>query len=358
MKILQLGYMSIRQCINKYGDTTALEALNPGVDEFYLFSYRTVEGQRAKLANVRIHEFKYSPPVFHQLKVFFYLLAFAIRKKPDIIHAKDQEIIGPFAFLISRLTGVPYCISLHGGERPPNLIGRFVLKRADMVLPISRYLARYAESHGVSPDRIRVAYHGVDPLRFQNKPEYDSGGRRRVAFVGRLSPEKRVYEMLLVMFAICRQRSDVTFLIAGDGKERRTMEQLVKAHDYTDRILFLGFQTRWAVAELMQSSDVILCPYSGFVLIEAAMSGKPIVANDAEWHGELIEHEKNGLLLPFDSIDRPAAAIIRLLNDEKLSRRLGQTARGKAFKEFAVAVTDKTKIKYYYELINRGRKEV
>jgi glycosyltransferase involved in cell wall biosynthesis len=92
------------------------------------------------------------------------------------------------------------------------------------------------------------------------------------------------------------------------------------------------------IADAIAKTDIYLLPslFEGtpVTLIEAMFSGMPIVTSSTCGMKDVIEDERNGLLVPLRSPDAIVAAVERLLADAHLRARLGQTARAEAVEKY------------------------
>ncbi|MEK7520998.1 MAG: glycosyltransferase, partial [Patescibacteria group bacterium] len=73
-----------------------------------------------------------------------------------------------------------------------------------------------------------------------------------------------------------------------------------------------------------------------YALIEAALAGRPVVAADTGGCGEIVKDGETGILVPAKNPEKLAEAIEALIGDEKLRKRMGEDARRRAEKEFAI----------------------
>jgi glycosyltransferase involved in cell wall biosynthesis len=117
----------------------------------------------------------------------------------------------------------------------------------------------------------------------------------------------------------------------GDGPLRSEGEERFRGDD---RIRFLGWQPRRITDALLAAASVVLVPMSGFVLLEAAAAGRPVIAGNLEWHGELIEDDRTGFLVPPRDVGAWADRIGRLLGAPLLRRRLGDALRQRFDSEY------------------------
>ena len=121
----------------------------------------------------------------------------------------------------------------------------------------------------------------------------------------------------------------VTFHIAGEGELRRTLEELVADLKLTDRVFLPG--TIQDVPGFLAKLDIaVLCSRSegmSNAILEYMAAEKAIVATAVGGNGQLLEHERHGLLIPPGDPYQLGEAMRRLLNDPALAFRLAQAAR-------------------------------
>jgi glycosyltransferase involved in cell wall biosynthesis len=180
----------------------------------------------------------------------------------------------------------------------------------------------------VRNDRVRVIPNGVkEPKQFWAE---DPNRPPRILAIGRLSREKG-FDLLIRAFAsLAGQQSDWELQIAGEGKERSSLEKLVSDLNLDVSVRLPGWVQ--SPIDLLCSSRIFVLPsrYEGFPnsLLEAMAAGAPVVAFDCECGpGEIIQHEVNGLLVPSQDVEALAREMKRLMLDAPLRVRLGERAR-------------------------------
>jgi len=316
------------------------------------------------------------------LLVSWGLLSFStklIRKENiSIVRSTAPHPAGLIGLICSKLTGVPFCVSIHadydqrykisahapvyfGSRKLAKKLERFVLSHARMVMPIRESLAKYAINYGAKPEAIRVIPHGIDLAPFLKKPDMELKkelgieGKKVISFVGRLAPDNYVKDVVEIASQVCQRQKDAVFLMVGDGGERENLEQLSDDLGLNRNVKFLGYQPWHRVAQIRLVSDVSLCLMAGFTLIEAAAAGTPMVAYDVEWHYELVRNNETGFLVPEGDIEGATNAIITLLDSPEFAQRLGENARKLAIERHSLENTSKIKVKWYEELLKAGK---
>lgn len=278
-------------------------------------------------------------------------LARALRSfRPDVLHVQCFSSNGVYATAISRLTGIPLVVSLQGEtvmddndiyEHSATLRAglRWGLRHARAVTGCSQFVIDDAvERFGLPVSKGQVVYNGVE-IDDTRPPEPFAIPQDRFVFaVGRVV-EKKGFDLLLEAFAaIAPARPDVGLVIGGDGRARGALVERARALHLSDRVAFPGVLSREQVAWAMRNATVFVLPSRvepfGIVVVEALHGGRPTVVSARGGAGEIVRHEREGLVV--DPFNTPALAdaIARLLDDEGLSRRLGAAARERA-RDFA-----------------------
>jgi glycosyltransferase involved in cell wall biosynthesis len=237
--------------------------------------------------------------------------------------------------------GVPIIVSAIHSTGWPDRIGR--LNR--LLTPLTDAFIGVAEGHGqylideerFPGDRVHVIYNGVDSVRFQPRPRgaalldelripHDA---KIVGLVAVMRPEKN-HELFLRAAAIVRKKAPGTyFLLIGSGPERARLERLAKDMELHDVVHFLG--ARSDVPDLLPLLDVFLLTSkieaSPVSILEAQACGVPVVATRVGSVAESVIDGQTGLLVPTDSPDDAASAVVRLLTAPEMARSIGSAAR-------------------------------
>ena len=257
---------------------------------------------------------------------------------------------------------VPYGVVLHGAEVtvPARLPGparllRRTLAGAEIVISASAYAA--AEARRLCPAMVPDAYipPGVDIRRFRPlADERRTEARRRlgvspdetlVLSVSRLVPRKGMDRLIESVARLASSRPALRLLIAGDGRDTRRLEALVRRTGAPARLL--GRVSEEALADLYGACDLfaMLCRRRwfgleqegfGIVFLEAAAAGVAQVAGDSGGAAEAVEHGAGGVVVedPTD-IEAVTGALALLLDDPERRRRLGRQARRRAEEHFS-----------------------
>ncbi len=223
-----------------------------------------------------------------------------------------------------------------------------VIRRADGLLPVSRWTGNKLVELGVDPRRVCVAHNGVDPSQFfprdsdALRARYGLQGRRVVLSVGRLVPNKGFDTMIEALPQVRQRIPSVVYLVVGQGPDRERLERLAAAQGVDDRVVFAGPADGERLNEHYNLCDVFTTisreePPSvegfGIVFLEAGACERPVVAGRSGGIPDAVLHGQTGLLVTPGNAQELANAIITLLSDEALARRLGKNARDRVVRE-------------------------
>lgn len=294
------------------------------------------------------------------------------REHIHLIRATDPYWCGFYAWTVSKLTGVPFCISIHtdydqyykkiGKERGvPFLFKIFemlVLPRAHLVMPIREHLVSHLLKRRVDRAKIRVIPHGINVDEFsctENKKNLESfgitSGKKIISYVGRLAEDNYVYEVIELVKRLSKIRDDFIVLLVGDGPEGEKLRKLVQENNLSPQVLFSGFLSKEQVIAIRRQSFFSLCLKGGFSLIEACLAGCPIVSYDVEWHYELVKNGETGFLVQENDLEGLVKAAIYLLDHPTEAEEMGEKARRLATARHNIAFTSEIKKNCYRELL-------
>jgi colanic acid/amylovoran biosynthesis glycosyltransferase len=201
---------------------------------------------------------------------------------------------------------------------------------------------------GCPEDKIIVHYHGIDTQRFDypQRP-YDREAPLTVLFCARLTPKKGSHILLKAIKHIREKglsRRPFRTRLVGDGPMKETLVDFVTNNKMNDVVDFAGYIPHYdsRLLEEYHKADIFVLPSlvvrdtrtgnydkEGIpgTLIEAIASGLPVVSTYHAGIPEVIDANRNGLLVNEGDDEELANKIADMLNDRVLRERLGQTAR-------------------------------
>jgi len=316
-------------------------------------SWSALGHARSLSSDTRLKWHAFPLVVLFSLVAILRLWQTVVRERLDIIHAHWLVPGGFIGAVVSRLTGIPLVLSLHGSDvfvaehykilRPAI---QFVLGTACHVIACSSDLAQRTIKFGLSSKCITVIPYGVDTERYF--PDFRAAQKLRtqlsipdsqniVMVMGRLVYKKGFSYFLRAAPLVLNRFPNTRLIVVGEGDLRAELEALTKSMLIQKHVLFTG-RVPWDQTPAYQAmADVFVVPSvqdeSGNVdglpnvLLESMASGCAIVASRVAGIPEIVRHGENGLLTPPKDELALAEAICVLLADRSLRERLGNAAR-------------------------------
>jgi glycosyltransferase involved in cell wall biosynthesis len=205
------------------------------------------------------------------------------------------------------------------------------------------------------PDTVTVIPNGVDLARFGPRT-ITNGERQRVGIVANLRPVKNLQIFIRAAAQLSKRHPTAEFEIAGEGELRTELQGLIDNLGAKDQVKLIGSIAD--VPAFLAGLDIaVLCSRSEGspnAIMEYMAAGLPSVVTDVGGNRELIEHERNGLVVPSDDLDSLTAAIGRLLDDRRLAFRMSEDARRRAWDEFGVE-TQARRYEEFYRKLRDGK---
>jgi glycosyltransferase involved in cell wall biosynthesis len=153
-----------------------------------------------------------------------------------------------------------------------------------------------------------------------------------VGNVAALVPHKGQRHLIESALLVLPHVPDARFVIAGEGELRPAIERQIKDHRLEKHVVLAGF--RPDVLSVHKAFDVFVMSSVteglGTSLLDAMAAGKPIVATTAGGIPEVVADGETGFLVAPRDHDAMASAIVRLLKDEGLRKRMGKAGRARA----------------------------
>jgi len=268
---------------------------------------------------------------------------YILDEKFDVVHGLDVYstmalMVIPFA----RILRIPCVLTCHTARGSAfqiflqRVLG-WMFRVGNRLIAVSRASARFSRLLGFSEKRITVVPNGVDLSCFNDKidafamrEELGIGDEPLVVTALRLIKGKSP-ELLISAFAgVLSVVPDAKLVIAGSGREEDNLSRQIKDLNITNSVFMLGKLRKEKVAQLMAAADVFVLPSKmesfGLTLLEASAAGLPVVCANAGGVPEVFQDGFNALLYPPGDDDAMAKAIIRLLQDRELAKKISANA--------------------------------
>jgi glycosyltransferase involved in cell wall biosynthesis len=259
------------------------------------------------------------------------------------IHAHFANHPAAAAFIIHRLSGIPYSFTAHGADFQ---VDQHMLcekiAESTFTITISNYNKRFlletcGEQH---QEKIKVLYCGVDTSIFTNQDISKDALPKdtfNIVTIGTFYEVKGHTYLIEACHILKESGIDFKCYLVGSGPFKAQLNQQIIKRKLQDHVIFYGQLTRQDVANILKSADVSVLPSiptsSGrregipVVLMEAMASCTPVIASNISGIPELVHDGENGLLVPPKDPVALANAIKKLYNNEDLCTKLGEAGR-------------------------------
>ncbi len=299
--------------------------------------------------------------------------------QPDVVHTHSSKagIIGRAA---AAKLGLPTVHTIHGaafhyGQNPISFCvyrqaERFASRWTDHFICVADDMTdEYVHARVAPRDRFTTISSGFDVEPFLNPPRSREDVRRELG----LKPDEIVVGKIARLFhlkghkfllsaapSIVRACPQVKFLFVGDGLLRQEFEKRIADMGLADRFVFTGLVPPTRIPELIHAMDIVAhtSQWEGLarVLPQALVAGKPVVAYDVGGAREVVLAGATGFLLPRDSVEPLATAIIRLAANPELRSKYGAEGRRRFADQFRhQTMTARIRQVYFDVLQRRGK---
>jgi phosphatidylinositol alpha-1,6-mannosyltransferase len=283
----------------------------------------------------------------------FDAVRFARRWRRRLAIVAAHPHLAPVGWLAHVVSGAPYAVWCHGIEvwGPIERATRFGITRADRVFAPSRFTAAQAERWaGLAKGSVVVLPHAVPPGLDAVPKEEESREPGSVLTVARLELDhsyKGIDTLLEAWPTVLEVVPQATLTVVGDGADRARLERRATELGIAAAITFAGRLSDDRLAREYATATLFALPGRfrtgtnaqgegfGLVFIEAGAAGLPVVAGKGGGADDAVEHDVSGLLVdPHDS-GAVAGAIVGVLTNPELARRLGEGGRQLAETRFS-----------------------
>jgi L-malate glycosyltransferase len=299
-----------------------------------------------------------------------HLAALVRRERPAILHSwlylanlygRIAGRLGRALAVVASETGALQTVS-PTKQTVMRMVDRALAPLTDCVVANSEAVRAYVRGSGVPSSKIVVIPNGVPVPRLPDPERAGElrrslgvdGGEPLVGMISRFDSDFKDHHTFLHAAKLVRnRRTDVRFVLVGDGSGRQSIEQLAHDLGLGSALTFAGY--RDDAQDLASVLDVsVLCSLSeglSNVILESMAVATPVVATAIPANQELIEQEVSGILVPVGDAGATAGAITRLLDDRALAQELAGRARQLVEERFSLSRQAELTMTLYDRLI-------
>jgi glycosyltransferase involved in cell wall biosynthesis len=315
------------------------------------------------------------PRIAQKIATLFRLARLLRRLRPDVVHSHIVNSVAT-ARLASWIADVPmhfganaHPLSMESDVLRPIEVGTSFCDTA--TIASCTYTRDLMLRHGVPEEQLELIYYAVD--QSGHDPALADGSRVRAELgiaagtpvIGKVAyfyppanspgivPSRlqgrgiKGHDVLIrAVPHILKSVPDAKFILVGCGwgaggpKYEQELKKLAHGLDVGHAILFPG--ERRDIPDVLAAFDIsVHCSLSDNLAgtVETLLMAKPLVVSDIGGFADTVVHEETGLVVPVDDPGALAEAIVRLLRDRALGRRLGENGRRRMLERFTLART-------------------
>lgn len=267
--------------------------------------------------------------------------------RPDVIHTHFAVPSGPVAWLLSRLSGIPYVLTAHLGDIPGGVPQKTsawfrwvypltppIWRDASQVVAVSEYSRRLALEH-YEVD-IKVIPNGID-LNLLDPGTIQVHEPPNITFAGRFMHQKNLITLVRVMAQL--KDLDWRFIMLGDGPLRMDIEHEIAKADLQERFMLTGWVSTDEVTASFKDSDILFMPslIEGLPIagVQALAMGLAIVGSRVGGLIDLVLQGKNGYQYAPDNVEAMQTGLRELISKPETLLKFRKRSREHA-KRFGI----------------------
>jgi glycosyltransferase involved in cell wall biosynthesis len=291
---------------------------------------------------------------WNEIKSFFALLKIIKNQKPDVLHLNSSKM-GLVGGVAGRFCGVPKIIfTAHGlasNEDRATLTRKFFLFLHWLTIVLSS--DTIAVSQKTKNDlyklpcigrKIFVVHNGMEKINFETKETARkylvdlTGVEPAKITIGTISELHKNKGLDFLIWASVGLPDNVSVFIIGEGEERKNLETLIKNLNLQNKVFLVGkiFEAR----RFLKAFDIFTLtsrteslPY---VLLEAGLAGLPVIASRVGGIPEIVENQKNGILVEAGNISEISKSLKNLVLEPRKREIFADALQEKVEKEFSL----------------------
>jgi glycosyltransferase involved in cell wall biosynthesis len=301
--------------------------------------------------------------------------------RPDVVHTHSAKggILGRAA---ARALGVPAIVhTVHGAPWHPyqnaasrrfyQLCERWAARRTDAFVSVADAMTDLMVAAGVAPrTAFTTIYSGMEVEPFLTADEHRARMRRQLGYadehvvvgkIARLFHLKGHEYLIAAAEQVAAREPRVRFLLVGDGILRDQLKSEIARRGLSDKFQFAGLVPPTEIPAYLSAMDMLvhtsLREGLARTLPQALLAGKPAISYDIDGAREVVRMGETGYLLPPESIEPLAEAIIELAVDPALRDRLGSAGRAQGVERFDHLHMTREIRRVYERVLGQGKGE-
>lgn len=282
----------------------------------------------------------------------------------DLVHLNEPHALTA-AWLAGAHKKLPLLLSRRiGFPLRDGWVSRRRYAAVERFLANSKNVAQSLIDCGITPERISIVNEGVEipplPSSERRSSARSHWGVRDREFlfgsIGVFVPEKGQRHLIEALREVRKSHPEARLLLAGDGHCRGELQALAKRLEQSEAVLFPGFVND--VAKVYDALDAFTFPSEfeglGTALQAALAAGLPSISTKRGALGEVVDHERTALVAEPNGQEF-AAAMLRVMTDADLRKRLGEAGRREVRERFSAERMVEHTVRAYEDALKKWR---
>jgi len=273
-----------------------------------------------------------------------------IKEECDHLHVHFAHIPTDIAMYASSLSSIPFSVTAHANDIfERGWLLKEKVDRSSFFATISEFNKKHLAEIGVNTQKLEIIRCGVDPSQFSPKEVVASNQVIKIGVIGRLVEKKGIDILIEAVTVLKAQGKRIELHIAGSGPLEKSLKSLVSRNNLDKKeVVFLGAIPHADVAAFIKSLDMFVLPcrqgengdIDGIpvVLMEAMLSGVPVITSNLSGIPELVIDQITGLLLEENDIEALVVAIKKMIVNDELRVEISSNAIDKVKKDFSLQI--------------------
>lgn len=268
-------------------------------------------------------------------------------KRCDVIHALDAYPYGVIAALANIglnkkliINGVgTFSVAPLESPLKSNLL-RWAYRKASVVLCISNYTCQEIKKRISSLNNMKVIFLGIDVNYFKRNPYPKiQVPKKFILSVGVLKKRKGQHITIPAFAKVVKKYPELKYIIIGDQSNKfyfALLKELVKENNLEDKVIFLAnvsdkdlidYYSTCTFSIIASQNDGLNFEGFGLIHLEASACGKPVIGTYDNGCEDAIVDGVTGFLVPQNDIEATAQAMLKILDNPELARKMGENGR-------------------------------
>jgi glycosyltransferase involved in cell wall biosynthesis len=276
------------------------------------------------------------------------LKALLLMRSFDVIILGDG-VLAPIGYAVKVMNRKPAICVLHGLDLTyknfiyQKLWVNFFIRKMDKLICVGQETARVAGEKGIPEEKLAFIPNGIDTEKYFKHHTRDElekilniklENKKVILTLGRLAKRKGVAWFLENIMP--KLSENVIYVVAGDGADRKNIENIIIDNNLSTRVKILGYVTDEVQDILFNTCDIFVQPNIkipgdmegfGISVIEAASCQIPVIVSNLEGLKDAIKDGQNGFLVESGNAQAWIEKINSLLADDNFCREFGEKAR-------------------------------